>query len=287
MPLHERLREYALLMRLDRPIGVYLLLWPTLWGLWFAAEGVPDPHILFVFVAGVVFMRSAGCVINDYADRDFDPHVARTRQRPLAAGRIRPREALLLFVVLGLAAFALVLTLNRLTIALSFVGVVLAAGYPFMKRYTHLPQIYLGAAFAWAIPMGFAAQTGAVAPSVWALFVATLLWVVAYDTMYAMVDREDDLKIGVKSTAILFGSWDRLWTGVFQVSALAMLVLAGFLAGRGGAYFLGLGAATLFGVYQQALIRRREGPACFRAFLNNHWVGLVVFIGLALDYAWT
>ena len=286
MEFEERLREYVSLMRLDRPIGIYLLLWPTLWGLWFAAEGFPDPLVLFVFVAGVALMRSAGCVINDYADRDFDPHVARTQSRPIAAGRVRPQEALLLFAALSLMAFALVLTMNGLTIALSFVGVFLAASYPFMKRYTHLPQLHLGAAFAWAIPMGFAAQTGEIPPLAWVLFVAPIFWATAYDTMYAMVDREDDLKIGVKSTAILFGRWDRFWVGVFQVLTLVVLVWVGWIAGRGGAYFLGLGVAVLLGVYQQWLIRGRDGPACFRAFLNNHWVGLVVFVGLVLDYAW-
>ena len=286
MKFSERLHEYALLMRLDRPIGTYLLLWPTLWGLWFAAEGVPDPQVLFVFVAGVALMRSAGCVINDYADRDFDPHVERTRSRPIAAGRVKPKEALLLFAALCLIAFGLVLTMNHLTIALSFVGVFLAASYPFMKRYTHLPQLHLGAAFAWAIPMGFAAQTGAIPPLAWVLFAAPIFWATAYDTLYAMVDREDDLKIGVKSTAILFGRWDRFWVGVFQVLTLAVLASVGLMTGRGGAYFLGLGVAVLLSVYQQWLIREREGPACFRAFLNNHWLGLVVFVGLALDYAW-
>ena len=286
MEFEERLREYVSLMRLDRPIGIYLLLWPTLWGLWFAAEGFPDPLVLFVFVAGVALMRSAGCVINDYADRDFDPHVARTQSRPIAAGRVRPQEALLLFAALSLMAFALVLTMNGLTIALSFVGVFLAASYPFMKRYTHLPQLHLGAAFAWAIPMGFAAQTGEIPPLAWVLFVAPIFWATAYDTMYAMVDREDDLKIGVKSTAILFGRWDRFWVGVFQALTLVVLAWVGYIAGRGGAYFLSLGVAVLLGVYQQWLIRGRDGLACFRAFLNNHWVGLVVFVGLVLDYAW-
>ena len=287
MDLRERAREYARLMRLDRPIGIYLLLWPALWGLWFAAEGIPHPQVLFVFVAGVVLMRSAGCVINDYADRNFDPHVARTQNRPMGAGRISEKEALALFTALSLAAFALVLTLNALTIALSFVGAFLAASYPFMKRYTHLPQLYLGIAFAWAIPMGCAAQTGVVSsPLTWVLFAAPIFWATAYDTMYAMVDREDDVKIGVKSTAILFGHRDRFWVGVFQVLTLVMLILAGHMAERGGIYFLGLGAAALLGVYQQWLIRERAGAACFKAFLNNHWVGLTVFIGLALDYGY-
>ncbi|MGB0713510.1 MAG: 4-hydroxybenzoate octaprenyltransferase [Gammaproteobacteria bacterium] len=278
-------RDYMQLMRLHKPIGIYLLLWPTLWGLWFAASGVPDLLILFVFVAGVTLMRSAGCVVNDFADRDIDPHVERTRDRPIAAGRVSSREALLLFAGLSLLAFALVLLLNGLTIALSFVGAFLAASYPFMKRYTHLPQFYLGAAFAWAVPMGFAAQTGEVPALAWLLFLAPVFWAVAYDTMYAMVDRDDDLKIGVKSTAILFGQWDRFWVGVFQVLTLAVLAIAGFWTERGVLYWLSLGVFSGFSVYQQILIRKRERGPCFVAFLNNHWAGLAVFTGLVLDYA--
>lgn len=278
-------RDYVQLMRLHKPIGIYLLLWPTLWGLWFAAAGVPDPLVLFVFVAGVTLMRSAGCVVNDFADRDIDPHVERTRERPVAAGRVSPREALALFAALALLSFALVLLLNGLTIALSFVGAFLAASYPFMKRYTHLPQFYLGAAFAWAIPMGFAAQTGEVPPLAWLLFLGPVFWAVAYDTMYAMVDRDDDLKIGVKSTAILFGRWDRFWVAVFQLLTLLILIVAGLWTGRGVLYWLSLGVFSGFGVYQQYLIRNRERGPCFVAFLNNHWAGLTVFIGLVLDYA--
>ena len=215
--MKERLIQYARLMRLDRPIGIYLLLWPTLWALWIAGEGSPDALVVFVFIAGVTLMRSAGCVINDYADRNFDPHVERTRNRPIAAGRIKPKEALALFAVLCLLAFGLVLLMNRLTILLSLVGVMLAATYPFMKRYTHLPQVYLGAAFGWAVPMAFAAQTGTVPKEAGLLFVATVLWATAYDTMYGMVDREDDVKIGVKSTAILFGDSDRVIIAIIQI----------------------------------------------------------------------
>jgi 4-hydroxybenzoate polyprenyltransferase len=282
-----RLRDYALLMRLDRPIGILLLLWPTLWGLWFAGEGRPDWRVLAVFVVGVVLMRSAGCVINDYADRGFDPHVARTRERPLAAGRVSPRAALVLFVVLCLAAFALVLTLNRLTILLSFAGAFLAASYPFLKRHTHLPQFYLGVAFGWGIPMAFAAQTGAVPPLAWVLFAANVCWSVAYDTAYAMVDREDDLKVGVKSTAILFGRYDRLFIGLFHALTLGLLAAAGVLAGRGFLYYVGLVAAALLALYQQYLIRDRARDHCFKAFLDNSRFGAAVFAGLALDYAST
>jgi len=282
-----RLRDYALLMRLDRPIGILLLLWPTLWGLWFAGEGRPDWRVLAVFVVGVVLMRSAGCVINDYADRGFDPHVARTRERPLAAGRVSPRAALVLFAVLCLAAFALVLTLNRLTILLSFAGAFLAASYPFLKRHTHLPQFYLGVAFGWGIPMAFAAQTGTVPPLAWVLFAANVCWSVAYDTAYAMVDREDDLKVGVKSTAILFGRYDRLFIGLFHALTLGLLAAAGVLAGRGFLYYVGLAAAALLTLYQQYLIRDRARDHCFKAFLDNSRFGAAVFAGLALDYAST
>ena len=283
MILAERLRQYALLMRLDRPIGILLLMWPTLWGLWFAAHGIPQTPVFLVFVIGVVLMRSAGCVINDYADREFDPHVERTRHRPLAAGRISRHEAITLFIVLCLVAFALVLTMNRLTVLLSFAGAALAATYPFMKRYTHLPQFFLGAAFGWSIPMAFAAETGGVPAIAWLLFAANVSWAVAYDTAYAMVDREDDLKVGVKSTAILFGDQDRLLIGVFHLVCLLLLAWAGILANLGFLYFAGLLIALSFAGYQQWLIRERQGPGCFRAFLNNNWFGAAVFLGLALD----
>src|SRR3990172_2778846 len=257
MMIAERLKDYARLMRLHRPIGILLLLWPTLWALWIAGQGRPDLHVLAVFVLGVVLMRSAGCVINDYADRDIDPHVERTRDRPIAAGRVSPREALVLFAVLCLMAFALVLTLNRLTVLFSFAGAFLAATYPFLKRYTHLPQFYLGAAFGWGIPMAFAAQTGGVPPLAWVLFAANVFWAVAYDTAYAMVDREDDLKVGVKSTAILFGRYDRAMILVFHMVTIALLAAAGVVAGLGLLYYFGLAAAALHAGYQQWLIRDR------------------------------
>jgi 4-hydroxybenzoate polyprenyltransferase len=281
----ERLKDYARLMRLHRPIGILLLLWPTLWALWVAAHGRPDLHVLAVFVLGVVLMRSAGCVINDYADRDFDPHVERTRDRPIAAGRVSPREALVLFVALCLIAFALVLTLNRLTILLSFAGVFLAASYPFVKRFTHLPQFYLGAAFGWGIPMAFAAQTGGIPPVGWILFAANVCWAVAYDTAYAMVDRDDDQKVGVKSTAILFGRHDRAMVLLFHVLTLSLLAYSGALAGLGLRYYAGLVAAFGFALFQQKLMLGRTRDGCFRAFLNNNWFGAAVFAGLLLNYS--
>lgn len=282
--LRDRLHQYALLTRINRPIGTFLLLWPTLWALWVAAGGIPDLAVLVVFVLGVFLMRSAGCVINDYADRRVDPHVRRTRNRPIAAGRVAPTEALRLFVVLCLVAFALVLMLNPLTIALSFVAVALAALYPFMKRYTYLPQVVLGAAFGWAVPMAFAAQTGAVPQVAWVIFVANVLWATAYDTIYAMVDRDDDLRIGVKSTAILFGDMDRPIIALLQGLVLLALVLVGREQELGMFYFLGLAAAAAFAGYEQFLIRDRSQAGCFRAFLHNNWFGAAVFVGLLLDY---
>jgi 4-hydroxybenzoate polyprenyltransferase len=280
----ERLKDYARLMRLHRPIGSLLLLWPTLWALWIAGQGRPDLIVFVVFVLGVLLMRSAGCVINDYADRNFDPHVERTRDRPIAAGRVSPREALVLFTVLCLFAFALVLTLNRLTILLSFVGVFLAATYPFVKRFTHLPQFYLGAAFGWGIPMAFAAQTGGIPSVGWVLFAANVFWAVAYDTAYAMVDRDDDRRVGVKSTAILFGRHDRALVFLFHVLTLSLLTYSGALAGLGLRYYAGLLAASGFVLYQQLLMRERTRDGCFRAFLNNNWFGAAVFAGLVLHY---
>ncbi len=279
-----RLGHYWRLMRFDKPIGILLLLWPALWALWIAGQGRPQPRVFAVIVAGVVVMRAAGCVINDYADRDFDPHVERTRQRPIAAGLVSPKEALVLFMGLCLMAFGLVLLLNGFTIFLSFGGAFLAASYPFMKRHTHLPQAYLGIAFGWAVPMGFAAQTGSVPLVGWELFLATVLWALIYDTMYAMVDREDDVKIGVKSTAILFGERDREIIGGLQVLMLAILAAVGLQQGLDGFYFLGLAGGGGFFVYQQWLIRHRAKADCFKAFLNNHWFGVAVFAGLALDY---
>ena len=275
---------YVRLMRLDKPVGIYLLLWPTLWAVWIAANGNPSWWLVLVFVAGVVLMRSAGCVINDYADRHIDNKVERTRERPLTSGQVTEREALILFTVLALCAFMLVLTLNRLTILLSLGGVFLAASYPFMKRYTYLPQAYLGAAFGWAVPMAFAAQTGELDPRLWWLFLATLIWALIYDTMYAMVDREDDLKIGVKSTAILFGQYDRLIIGLLQLSMLAVLLIVGRSFGLGAIYYASLGVTAVLMVYHQWLIRGHDRASCFKAFLHNHWIGLVIFAGIVLDY---
>lgn len=280
-----RAGEYARLMRLHRPIGAFLLLWPTLWALWIAAEGPPPPAILVVFVLGVWVMRAAGCVINDYADRDLDPQVERTRDRPLAIGTVQPREALWLFAVLMLVALGLVFTLNRATVALAAAATVLAIVYPFLKRVTHLPQIWLGVAFGWGIPMGFAAVTGSVPPVGWALLLANVVWAVAYDTMYAMADRPDDIRAGSRSTAILFGSADRVMVGVFQIATLAVLATIGWRLGFGPAWHLGLAVAACLGVYQQYLIRGRNRGACFRAFMNNNWLGGAVFLGLVAEYA--
>jgi 4-hydroxybenzoate polyprenyltransferase len=281
----QRLMDYARLMRLHRPIGTLLLLWPTLWALWIASEGRPAPLILAVFVAGAVLMRSAGCVINDVADRDFDPHVARTRDRPIAAGRVTPREAVALFVVLALLAFGLVLLLNELTVLMSVAAVGLAVTYPFMKRYHHLPQVHLGVAFGWSVPMAFAAETGSWPPPVaWLLLLAVVLWAVAYDTLYAMVDREDDLRIGVKSTAILFASADRVIVAGLHAAVLGVLVAVGQLAHLGTPFYLGLAAAAGFAIYQQYLIRDRDPRQCFRAFLNNNWLGASVFAAIAASY---
>jgi 4-hydroxybenzoate polyprenyltransferase len=280
-----RAGAYWRLVRADRPIGIYLLLWPVLWALWFAAEGLPSWWVLLVFVAGTALMRSAGCAINDYADRGIDGHVERTSKRPLATGEIRPREAVAVFAVLSLIAFGLVLTMNAQTIAHSFVAVALAALYPFTKRFTHMPQLFLGLAFGWGVPMAFTAVQGGIPPLAWLLFSATVVWALVYDTMYAMVDREDDLAIGVKSTAILFGRFDRLVIGLLQLMMLWLLWRAGVADARGAFYLLGLTVAAVLFVYQQWLIRDRQRDACFRAFLNNHYVGMAVFAGLAIDYA--
>lgn len=280
----ERLRLYLRLVRADRPIGTLLLLWPTLWALIIAGSGRPDPVVLLVFVAGVVLMRSAGCAINDFADREIDPQVARTCDRPLASGRLRPFEALLVAAVLAALAFALVLLTNRLTVYLAFAGAAMAASYPFMKRLHYLPQVHLGAAFGWAVPMAFAAQTGEVPKVAWLLFVATIVWATAYDTMYAMADRDDDLRIGVKSSAILFGEGDRLMIGVLQALFLTALALAGAELDLSGWYYLGLGVAAGLSVYQQLLLVYRVPEYCQQAFANNHWVGAAVFAGLAAHY---
>ncbi len=283
--LLDRLHQYALLMRLNRPIGIFLLLWPTLWALWIASEGTPDPLATAVLILGVVLMRSAGCVINDYADRDFDPHVARTHARPLASGQVSSWEAIALFLLLAFVAFLLVLLLNWNTVLLSLVALPLAATYPFMKRYTHLPQVHLGVAFGWAVPMAFTAQTGEFPPPVaWLLLTGVVLWAVAYDTIYAMVDREDDIRIGVKSTAILFAEADRAIIGGIQASFLLVLVLVGQKLQLSGFYYAGIAVAAGLMVYQQYLIRNRLPAACFKAFLNNNWLGMAVFAGTFLHY---
>ncbi len=283
--IKDRLRQYWLLCRFDKPIGILILLWPALWALWIASQGRPDLLVLTVICAGVVLMRAAGCVINDYADRDFDPHVERTKQRPIAAGKVSPREALALFVVLCLTAFVLVLLLNIKTILLSFIAAFLAASYPFMKRYTHLPQAYLGIAFGFAVPMAFAAQTNSIPMTAWILYLAVMLWALVYDTMYAMVDKDDDLKIGVKSTAILFGEHEHEIMAVLQIIILALLIWVGRLEQLGLFYYVGLAAAAFLSVYQQKLIFHRNKADCFKAFLNSNQFGMVVFIGLVLDYA--
>ncbi len=280
-----RLERYWRLVRGDRPIGWLLLLWPTWWGLWLAAEGTPPLGILVIFTAGVWLMRSAGCIINDYADRWLDPHVERTRSRPLASGEVAPREALLLFAALCLVAFGLVLLTNWLTVQLSVVGVLLAASYPYLKRYTWFPQVYLGVAFGWAIPMAFAAVLGEVPPLAWLAFVANVLWSTAYDTWYAMVDRDDDIRMGARSTAILFGEMDLLFQAVLYASFLVALVLLGQRAELGLPYFLALLAAAGLVGWQFWRARDRSREGCFDAFLNNHWVGTVVFLGIALGYA--
>lgn len=283
-PLKERLQAYIHLMRADKPIGTYLLLWPTLWALWIAAQGTPSLELLLIFSLGVFLTRSAGCVINDFADRHIDGHVKRTHQRPLPSGRVTEREAIGLFIGLMLISFLLVLLTNTLTILMSFGGLALAFVYPFMKRYTHLPQVVLGAAFGWAIPMAFTAVQEQLPLTAWLLYAAKILWTVAYDTQYAMVDRDDDLKIGVKSTAVLFGQHDKLIIGLLQLAALVILIWVGQLEQMGLWFHLGLVGALGFFMYQQWLIRHRERMPCFRAFLNNHYAELVVLIAIILDY---
>jgi 4-hydroxybenzoate polyprenyltransferase len=282
--LGRTLSDYAQLMRLHRPIGTWLLMWPALWALWVAGDGRPDPQVFIIFMVGVLVMRSAGCVINDYADRDFDPLVRRTAERPLATGRVRPGEALILFVGLGLVATGLALMLDPLAQLYAVAGALLAVTYPFAKRIVQLPQFYLGVAFAWSIPMAFAALTGSVPKLAWLMLVTVVLWAAVYDTMYAMVDREDDLRIGLKSTAILFGDADRLIIAAMQAMVLLALYLVGQDAGLGPWYHAGIAAGAVFFLYEQWLIRDRDPDLCFRAFNNNHYFGMVVFIGLALDY---
>ncbi len=284
-PIRERLYQYALLTRINRPIGIYLLLWPCLWALWIAAEGVPDFGILLVFVLGTVLMRSAGCAINDYADRKIDGRVARTRTRPLVTGAVSPREAVAVFAVLSLTAFLLVLTMNALTIYFSFAALGLAAIYPFSKRFTYLPQVFLGAAYASAIPMAFAAQTGSTSKVTWLLYITVVLWALAYDTMYAMADRDEDIKIGVKSTAILFGNSDVAAVAFIQaVVLMSLLLVADQLNFDGWFYSAWLIACTL-AAFQIFMLADRRPAHCIMAFLNNHYFGMVIFIGIALHYA--
>lgn len=283
--LRRSLHEYALLTRLHRPIGTLLLLWPALWALWLAAGGIPDRGLLVIFLAGTLLMRSAGCVINDFADRDFDPHVARTRDRPLAARRVSPYEALGLFGALMLAAFLLALQLDPLTFRLSFVGAALAASYPFFKRFFPAPQLYLGIAFGWAVPMAFAAQAGSIPRLGWLVFLVTVLWAGIYDTLYAMVDRDDDRRIGIRSTALLFGDMDRVAIGVMQAIMIGGLVLIGRSAELGAAYTVSVVVAAGLFAWQQWQVRGRARDACFAAFLSNNYVGFAVFVGIAADYA--
>ena len=277
-------KAYQQLMRLDKPIGTYLLLWPTLWALWLAAEGMPSWDLLLIFIAGVYVMRAAGCVINDFADRKVDGLVKRTQARPLATGAISAKSALVLFFTLCLIAFGLVSLTNLMTIKLSFVALLLAASYPFMKRYTHWPQLVLGMAFSWAIPMAFSAQTGAIPLTAWLTFAATVSMTVAYDTYYAMVDRDDDLLIGVKSTAVLFGDWDRTIIALLQGLTLALLLWVAQIENLGLFFYLGLAIMAALFVYQFAITKQRQREACFKAFLNNHLASLAVWIGLVIDY---
>jgi len=283
--LARRVAEYARLMRLDRPVGTWLLLWPALWALWIAGAGRPRPRVLLVFVLGVVVMRAAGCVINDFLDRDIDPHVQRTRDRPLAARRVSPFEALLLFALLLAVALYLVTRLNLLTVKLACIGALLTVSYPLFKRFFPIPQLYLGISFGgWSVPMAFAAQSEALPHVAWVLYIAAVIWASMYDTIYAMVDREDDLKIGVKSSAILFADMDRLLIGVMQAMMLCALLLVGRTLDFGRPYHAALAAAGVLFLWQQWLIRKREPAACMRAFLNNQFVGLVVFVGILLQY---
>ena len=280
----DRLQQYYLLARFDKPIGILILLWPALWALWVASDGKPDGWVLFIICMGVVLMRAAGCVINDFADRKIDPQVERTKLRPIAAGKVSPKEAIILFIVLCLIAFILVLQLNLMTIMLSFVAAFLAASYPFMKRYTQWPQAYLGIAFGFAVPMAFSAQTNSIPLVAWVMYLAVMLWALVYDTMYAMVDKEDDLKIGVKSTAILFGDKDREIMAILQVIIIALLVVIGQIQALGGFYYGGVAIAAALSIYQQKLIFHREKVLCFKAFLNSNYFGMAVFVGLVLAY---
>ncbi|MDN6110233.1 MAG: 4-hydroxybenzoate octaprenyltransferase, partial [Enterobacterales bacterium] len=276
-------QAYCRLMRIDKPIGSLLLLWPTYWALWLAGGQIPSLKLLVVFTLGVFFMRAAGCVVNDFADRRVDGHVKRTAHRPLPSGAVTEKESKILFVALVLVSFGLVLTLNAMTIWLSVAALALAWVYPFMKRFTHLPQVVLGMAFGWSIPMAYAAVSESLPLSCWLLFLANICWTVAYDTQYAMVDRDDDLRIGIKSTAILFGRFDKLIIGLLQLATLLLMVWIGYLNQLSGAYYWGILLAGALFIHQQKLIALRERMPCFQAFLNNNYAGLVLFIGIALS----
>ena len=273
------------LMRFDRPIGILLLLWPTLWALWIAGEGSPSAKNILIFCTGVVLMRAAGCIMNDVADRDFDPHVERTRNRPLASGELTVRQALLTFFIVMLLAFGLVLMTNLLTIKLALAGAVLASTYPFFKRWTHLPQVVLGLAFGWGIPMAFAAETGQVATAAWWILLINVIWSVIYDTLYAMVDRDDDISIGLKSTAILFGRFDLLILRILKILMIGLLVWLGFQLQFPWPWFAGVAVAAVLFIQQQYRVRNRDRDACFKAFLNNNWVGVAIWVGLLIGYA--
>ncbi|MFA0415135.1 4-hydroxybenzoate octaprenyltransferase [Vibrio renipiscarius] len=277
-------QAYWQLMRMNKPIGTLLLLWPTLWALIIAAQGVPRLDVLVVFMVGVILMRAAGCVINDFADRKVDGFVKRTQNRPLPSGVISSKEAIALFIVLAVLSFVLVLTMNTLTIQLSFIGIVLAFIYPFMKRYTHLPQLFLGLAFSWAIPMAWAAQANALPPMVWFVFVMNALWTIAYDTQYAMVDRDDDVNIGIKSTAILFGRFDKMIIGGLQLLTVLMLIMLGMWYSLGASFYWAILVVAALFVFQQHLIRHRDRELCFQAFLNNNYVGMAITIGLLIAF---
>ena len=286
MTIKERLDIYESLMRFDKPIGILLLLWPTLWGLWMSSHGSPHPLIVLIFVLGVVLMRSAGCVVNDVADRNFDSHVERTRNRPLAAKLISPQEALVLAAVLVALAFALVMQLNLLTIKLSLVALALAVVYPFLKRVFWLPQAWLGIAFGFGIPMAFAAHNNQVAPLAWTMMAANMFWAIAYDTEYAMVDRDDDIKLGLRSSAILFGRYDVAGVMICHAVFILIMVYIGYRALLGAFYFIGLVIATCLVAYQFVLIRSRQGERCFKAFLNNNWLGAAVYAGIVANFLW-
>jgi 4-hydroxybenzoate polyprenyltransferase len=284
MIFSERLSLYLQLTRLNRPIGILLLLWPTLWGVWIAGSGHPSLHIVLIFVLGTVLMRSAGCAINDYADRNFDKHVQRTRNRPVTSGRIAPREALWLAASLALLALLLILPLNRLTLLLSIPALLLAASYPYTKRFLAIPQAWLGIAFGFGIPMAFAAQQGSVPPVAWLLLIANVFWAIAYDTEYAMVDRDDDIHLGIHSAALLFGKYDVAAVMACYVITLILLVVAGQMVSFGWTYYLGLLIAGGIALYHYRLIKSRQREACFKAFLHNNWLGAAVFVGIALDH---